>query len=375
MLTRVIAIVVVATVLAGALLFSQHRHVPLKVSGFIEADEIRVGSRVGGRILRVAVTEGQTVNPGDLLIELDPYDLLQRRAEAAGQMAAKQAAYDLVRAGYRAEQIAEAKANRDGLAATVEKLRAGPRPQEIAEASALLDQSKAAQELAQITFDRIKPAFDRGAASNAEMDTAAQNLTGSKATVAAREQRLSLLNAGTRKEEIAEAEAKLAQAEANFSMMQSGYRKEEIEQARANFDAAAASLQAIDKQLTELKVLAPVKGTIEAVDLRPGDLVAPNAPVLSIMDTSNLWVRAYVPENRMNVQIDRKLPVTVDSYPGRTFSGHVSYISRQAEFTPGNIQTPEERSKQVFRMKVTLDEGLDVLRPGMSADVGLEEKG
>jgi multidrug resistance efflux pump len=374
MLLRAIVIVVVVAALAAALFFSQVRHEPLKVSGFIEADEIRVGSRVGGRVLRVPAVEGQVVNPGDLLVELEPYDLLERRAEAAAALAAKQAQYEQLKAGYRAEEIAQANAARDALAATLEKLRAGPRPQEIAAAAALLDQAKAQQELAQITFDRIKPAFERNAASNAEMDTATQNVAATKAAVVAREQELNQLKEGSRKEDIAEAQAKLAQADANLAQMQKGYRKEEIEAAKANVDAADAALKVIDRELAELKIAAPVKGVVEAVDLQPGDLVAPNAPVLSLMDTSHLWVRAYVPENRMNIQLDRKFRITVDSFPDKTFHGHASFIARQAEFTPGNVQTPEERSKQVFRMKVTLDDGLDVLRAGMSADVWLEEE-
>ena len=90
------------------------------------------------------------------------------------------------------------------------------------------------------------------------------------------------------------------------------------------------------------------------------------------MDGERLWVRAYVPENHLNIQMGHKVWVTVDSFPQRRFAGHVSFVSRQAEFTPGNVQTPEERSKQVFRIKVLLDEGTNVLRPGMAADVWLE---
>ena len=127
------------------------------------------------------------------------------------------------------------------------------------------------------------------------------------------------------------------------------------------------------QQIEELAIKAPVNGTIESVELRPGDLVAPNAPALSILDNSTIWVRAYVPENQLSLQLGQKLPVTVDSFPARRFAAHVSFIARQAEFTPNNVQTPEERSKQVFRIKVTLDEGLDMLHPGMAADVWLEE--
>jgi HlyD family secretion protein len=268
MIKRAIAFIVIAAILTAALLVSQLRNEPLKVSGFIEADEIRVGSRVGGRVMKVPAIEGHAVKVGDLLLELEPYDLLEKRAEAAAR----------------------------------------------------IEQARAQQQQAQVAYNRIKPAFDRNAASQEEMDTAAAQLTYAKATVA----------------------------------------------------AAEASLRVIDAQIAELKVFSPVKGTVEAVDLQPGDLVAANAPVLSLMDTSNLWVRAYLPENHMDMQPGRKVLVTVDSFPDRRFAAHVSFVARQAEFTPGNVQTPEERSKQVFRIKVTLDEGLDVLRPGMSADVWLQ---
>ena len=113
-------------------------------------------------------------------------------------------------------------------------------------------------------------------------------------------------------------------------------------------------------------------GTVEAFDLRPGDLVAANAPAMSLLDPAKLWVRAFLPEDLPGVTVGQKLTVTVDSLPGRSFAAHVAFIARQAEFTPSNVQTPEKRSKQVFRVKVYLDEGLDVLRAGMPADVWLD---
>ena len=129
------------------------------------------------------------------------------------------------------------------------------------------------------------------------------------------------------------------------------------------------TIQARVRRLQELKIRAPGPAVIESLDLQPGDLVGLNVPVMALVDHSNLWVRAYVPENRLNIQLGQAVEVSTDSYPGERFPATITFIARQAEFTPGNVQTPEERSKQVFRIKVDLDEGLDVLRPGMSADV------
>ena len=136
----------------------------------------------------------------------------------------------------------------------------------------------------------------------------------------------------------------------------------------ANADAAQSALSVVERQMAELNIYSPLDGVVETMELEPGDLIAPNAPVLSIMDTDELWVRAYVPENHLGLEIGSVVSITVDSYESESFQGHISFISRQAEFTPGNVQTPEDRSKQVFRIKVIIEEGLDRLRPGMGAE-------
>jgi multidrug resistance efflux pump len=314
---RILLVLVIISVLVGVLVYSQRRPQVDHVSGFIEADEIRVASRVGGRVAKTLAREGQRVRQGDPLVELEPYDLVHRQAEA--------------------------KANREELAAKLAKLKAGPRKQEIAAAQARVDAAAAQSELARITYERVKSSAESRATSATELDQANAELKNAHAQENARRQELDELKEGTRPEEIAEATAAVA--------------------------ASDASLKQIESQIAELKISAPVDGIIEAVDLQPGDMVSANAPVLSILDTSHLWVRAYIPENRMSVQPDDPVTVTVDSFPGRSFKAHVSFIAREAEFTPNNVQTPEERSKQVFRIKATLDEGLDVLRPGMAADV------
>jgi RND family efflux transporter MFP subunit len=268
MLLRAGILVFIVAALLGYLVYTQQRTEPFKVSGFIEADEIRVGSRVGGRVAKTLAVEGASVKSGELLIELAPYDLLTRQSQVQAQLQGAQASV----------------------------------------------------ELAQSTYDRIKSSFDAKATSATEMDRVASELKIARAT--------------------------------------ESLRKAELEQ--------------IAEQIKELKILSPCDGVVQAVDLQPGDLVAPNAPVLSLLDMSHLWVRTYIPENRLNVQKDQKVTITIDSFPDRTFAGHVTFVSPQAEFTPNNVQTPEERSKQVFRIKVALDEGLDILRAGMTADVWLD---
>jgi HlyD family secretion protein len=374
MVLRIVVVVLVIVALGGLLAYSQWQTAPLKVSGFVEADEIRVGSRVGGRVARVHVTEGQRVRAGEPLVELEEFDLAEREAESRAVLAGRQADLDRLLAGYRLEEIAQAKARVDQLAARVERLRNGPRTQEKEAARAQLVSAEAQSELARQIHATTQKLFDRMARSREELDQAIKELTAAQAMVDVRRQELALLLEGTRREEIDEAEAQLREATEGWKLMTRGFRREEVDQARASRDAAEAALKALQIQRAELVVAAPVDGVIEALELQKGDLVSAGAPVLSLMDTSNLWVRAYLPEDRLDVKIGQFLPVTVDSYPGEEFSGEVTFISRQAEFTPTNVQTPEERVKQVFRIKVTIRQGKERMRPGMSADVWLKSR-
>ena len=204
--------------------------------------------------------------------------------------------------------------------------------------------------------------------------SAAEEVKVARATLEVRQKELEILNKGTREEERREARAQRDEAFAAWQQAESGYQQEEIDQAKAALHAAEASVRVIEKQIEELTIRSSVEGVVEAMELQPGDLVAPSAPVLSVLDTRRMWVRAYVPQGEMHIELGQQLDVTVDAYPNRKLTGEVTFVGRQAEFTPSNVQTFEERAKQMFRIKVTLQavENNDVqLRPGMTADVWL----
>jgi len=370
----VIVFIVAAAVIIAWLYWQKTRPQPFVVSGFIEADEIRVGSRVGGRVAEVLAVEGAQVKPGEPLFRVDPFNLREQLAEAKASVAAAKAERDRLAAGFRKEEIEQARAKRDRVKAVLEKLTAGPRPREIEIAREKLNVAKAGLELAESEHARLTRLRDEAQAAPTELDQAVRALKAARAEVAAAEQELALLVEGTRKEDIAEAQAALADAEQALKLAEAGYRAEDVAKAEAQLQAAESRSAAIDVQLKELEVVAPAACVVEAIDLQPGDLVAANAPSVSLLDVSKLWVRAYVPESRLGeVRLDQRVPVRVDSFPGQRFAGRVTYIAREAEFTPRNVQTPEERSKQVFRIKVTLEQGLDRLRVGMAADVLLGE--
>lgn len=370
----ILPVSILAVMLIALLFYEQQSSERLVVSGTIEADDVRVGSRVGGRIAEVYVEEGQDIATGDRLIVIQPFDLNERKAQAQQKLEAAEARYQKFSNGFRNEEIQQSSALRDEAAAVLEEFRNGPRSQEVAAAEAQLRLALAELKKASRNYARIESLFGDGVVTQSELDDANTQLSVASATAEDRREKLDLLKAGTRKEVIAQAEARLRKEEQNFALRKSGYRIEEIEESRAQRDEAKAALALIERQLKELTVSAPFDGVVEAVDLRPGDIVPANAPIITLLDTKRLYVRAYLPESWLNVSIGDEVEFTVNSIPDKRFTGDITFVARQSEFTPGNIQTPEERSKQVFRIRVEVTSGLDQLRPGMYADVHLKSR-
>jgi HlyD family secretion protein len=154
--------------------------------------------------------------------------------------------------------------------------------------------------------------------------------------------------------------------------LERGSRPEEIEGARAAVDEAVRHLEYLHRQRQETVVKAPAAGVIQSFDLRPGDLVAPNAAVATLLEPDQLWVRVFVPETKLGlVRVGQSAAVTVDSFPTRTFPGKVVEISPRAQYTPRNIQTLDQRSDQVFGVKVNVEPAPE-LKPGMAALVRLQ---
>ena len=306
---RVWILLLVVLAAAGAVWgFSLRRkEKALLLSGAIEARDVEVGSLFGGRITKVLVEEGASVQAGQPIVqfETDLIDLQiqQERARVA------QAQANLAKAvrGPRAEEIASARAQSENTER--ERLRQ----------KALLEEG-------------IVP---KGAYDSAE--TAART------------------------------------AREAFLELERGNRPEDIAAARATLDAENKQLGFLLRQRAESVVTAPAAGIIESMNLRPGDLVAANQPVAKMLEPSQLWVRVYVPEPQLGrVRIGQKAALTVDTFPKRAFPGHVVEIRTQAEYTPRNVQTLDQRMDQVFGVKVAIDPAPE-LKPGMAATVRLEE--
>ncbi len=343
----------------------------LIVSGTIEAHEILVGSKVGGRVMKVHVREGDRVKPGQILVELDGSELEARKAEALAAVAQAQATLDQLLAGSRAEEIARARGSAEAARETYAGVKSWPRPEEAGQARADLAAAEAELAYSEAQYLRFDELFRDGAVAAAEVDNARSRRDADRAKVASLRERLRIMETGSRPEDIGAAEGRLKAADATRALVEKGPREEEIRQARAALQAARARLQVIETQLAEMVVNAPTDALVEVFDIRPGDLAAPNRALATLIEP-DLWVRVYVPESRIGrLLLGQDVAVRVDSFPGRRFRGVVEQINRRAEFTPRNVQTPEERVNQVFGVKVRLDNREGLLRAGMAADVTL----
>jgi multidrug resistance efflux pump len=342
----------------------------LVLSGTIEADEIHIGSKVGGRIAEVLVREGQEVKQGQPIIRFDRYDLDARHADAVAAVSQADANLQKTERWFRPEEVAAAKAQAEAAWMSYEQARNGPRKQEIDASRAELRAAEADYEVARITVARAATLSGNGVLSQQEYDNAKAAYDRAGARRDAARQTLDLLLAGTRREEIERANRLFKQAEANRQLVERGARKEDIDAARAQLDRARAALQQIEVQLGELEVTAPADAFVEILQVRPGELINPNSPIATLVEVDRLWVRVYVPEpEKGNVQLGKEVSVTVDSFPRERFHGRIEEISSRGEFTPRNVQTRDERAHQVFGLRVRLDNSARRLSAGMAADV------
>lgn len=290
----------------------------LTVSGNVEVTEVNVGFKTSGRVVELLVEEGQKVKKGDRLAVLDS-------AEIESQVAQNRA--------YLNETIAR-----------LEALKAGSRPQEIEQATANVKYAEAELIKAKKDHERAEVLYKNGAISAQQMDMAKKvydtALSQHKKAIEA----LSLVKEGPRKEEIRAAENRVRQAE--------------------------AALKASEERLKDTIIYAPVSGVILRKNIEHGETVAPGIPVYTIGDLENPWIKVYVKEDKLGlVKLGQKAEITTDSYLGKKYEGTVTYISSEAEFTPKNVQTQEERVKLVFGVKVGVKNINDELKPGMPADV------
>jgi HlyD family secretion protein len=299
----------------------------IRASGHVEARDVRPAAEVGGRIVLLNVKEGDRLKEGDLILRLDgrEIDLVLQRARADQSQA--EAQLRLLQAGARREDVRQAEA-----------------------------QTQAAR--------------DDLSAARAELASAEQDLGRFEALLAA--------NAGSRKqrddaatrrdvarERVQAAESRVRAAEQTVARLKAGARPEEIDAARARVAAAAAQVATAEESLNDTTLRSPIAGVVTEKLVEVGEVIAPRTPVVVITDLDHAWADVFVPEPAIpRIRLGQTATVFTDA-GGSGIGGTVGYISPKAEFTPRNVQTAEERSKLVYRVRIAVDNKEGVLKEGM----------
>jgi multidrug resistance efflux pump len=342
-------------------------------TGTVETREIQIGSKVGGRVTGVPVEEGQMVKTGAILVSFECDELKAQKTQAEAALAQAKADLDRMERGNRPEEIEQAEATARATQAAYELAQNGPRRQEIDQAKADYAAANADAANAEIYFKRMEKLVASDTISKQQFDDARDRNSAAQQRAESARQRLALLEAGTRVEDVDAAEARNKQAQAAVVLARKGYRREDIAAARGRLAEAQGRVAELEARLREADLTASADGVIEVVSVRPGTLVPAGRIVITMLETTQLWVKVYVPETDLaRVHVGQKATVKVDGAARRIFDGHVGQIASQAEFLPRNVQTKSDREHQVFGVKVYVDNPQQVLKSGMSATVHLE---
>jgi HlyD family secretion protein len=342
-------------------------------AGTVETREIQIGSKVGGRVTAVAVEEGQMVKAGTPLVRFECDELKAQRVQAQAAIEQAQADMDKMLRGNRPEEIEQAEATAKAEKAALEEARNGPRRQEIDQAKA--DHAAAAADAtnAEVFYERMKKLVESDTISKQQYDDAKDKRDAAAQRAESARQRMAMLEEGTRVEDLNAADARFKQAAAAAELMRKGFRREDIEAARGRLAEAQGHVAELDARLREAELTAPADAVVEVVSVRPGDLVPAGRIVMTMLESTELWVKVYVPETELaRVHVGQQAAVRVDSFGGRAFAGHVGMIASEAEFLPRNVQAKSDREHEVFGVKVYVENAQQVLKSGMSATVRLE---
>ncbi len=290
----------------------------LVLSGNIEAVDAQLSFKNPGRVAQRLVAEGDRVTAGQLIAKLDDteqrQELALRRAEVA---------------------VAEA---------ALADLEAGSRPQEIASAEASVRSAEADRDRAQLEFKRQQELLKDAAVAQREFDTA--------------------------EAQFKVAEARVAEAAERLKLVREGPRAQAVQQAKARVEQARAGVALAETMVANATLTSPLTGVVLSHNIEPGEFVAPGTPVVTVADTVHVWVRAYIDQTDLSrIKHGQQVSVHVDGPSNRGYTGVVGFISSEAEFTPKTVQTPKERVKLVYRIKVDVENPNDELKPGMPADV------
>ena len=359
-------------------------------NGTIESTEVDVTSKVLAKVTVLPPREGDRLRVGELVATLDDADLRAMLQQAQDAHRAALANLEELLAGTRPEDLARVHAQywvaqeaREQARARLDLVKAGPREEEIAQLRAGVQLAQVTVRNAETELQRGKNLEAKGALPGQQVDLLQTQRDAAAAQLEAARQRLLEAEHGSRSEDLRAAQSALAQADAQVEAAKAaldlaiaGPRTETSAAARARAAQAEAAVKAAQVQLGYTRIFSPMNGTVTLRNLEPGDLVTPGLPILRLAALNKVWLRVFVSETDLGrVKIGQTATITSDTYPNKQYHGRVIEISQQAEFTPKNVQTREEREKLVYGVKIEVDNPEQELKLGMPADALIDVGG
>lgn len=405
-----ITLLVLAIGCSGGLATFGSSSSPLTASGVIEAREVSITAEVGGRIVDILADEGDEVEEGAILVRLDTALLEAEMGRAQAAVALAQANLAQVKAGAREEEIRAAQAALEKAIAAQEgakrvwenaqavleepqelNLQIAEAETQLALAEHQLSQAQAQLAIAQIMRDKYER--DGSAEGQALYETYGYQVSAAEAALAAAQGGLAgaqknvenlfalkgtpislqtRVHAAQAQYEVTGAAAEVAQAA--LESLKAGATPEEVAAAQAQLEQAEAALGLLGVRLAKMTLEAPLSGLVTSRSAQIGETASLGAVLLTLADLDQVELTVFIPENRLGeIRLGQKVTIEVDSFPGQGYQGEVVHISSEAEFTPRNVQTKEERVNTVFAVKVRIPNPEHELKPGMPADATFEQ--
>lgn len=352
----------------------------IRVSGNIELTQIDLSFKTPGRIVQLAVDEGDAVQKDQLIAKLDETEL---QHNINGEQAAIASARSmLVQLGttikYQDEttlsDIALKRADLAQSEARLRELQNGSRPQEIAQAQANVANAETQYVQAKADYERAERLIKNDDISRQQFDQFKAKYESTAALLRQARENLALVKEGPRQEEIDQAKATVERARAALRVSEANRidltrRRQEIPMREADIQRAESQMGVLSTQLGDRTVVAPVNGVVLTKSAEMGEVMAAGATVVTLGDMDHPWVRGYINEKDLGrIKLGMRADVVTDSYPGKVYPGKITFISSDAEFTPKQIQTQEERTKLVYRIKIEMANPHRELKSNMPVD-------
>ena len=421
-MSKLLKVVILLAFLGGGLWYDHQRQKQRSsLSGFFETQPTQIASRVQGRVSRIAVAEGDTVKESQVLVELEagpevrdaqaglntaeqirqqfletqkgprPEDI--RRQE--GVVLEMQANLEKLRKGNRPVEIEQARAAERNARARYDQARRGLTGEERAELKARLESAHSEERVTRADAERYQTLYKNSAVSQqllerkqadaekavaqrrdaeetylrATRGTPTEELEQSRQSWLQSQANLRLMQEGSRKEDVEAAEGRLLQSQAQLEALRNGNTREQVAQRKAAALAASATSKSLEDRSRDRILRAPRSGVVERIPVSLGDLVSSGTTLVRLTNPDDIWLRVYVPEDHLaQASVRASAELRIDGVAD-LLQAHVESISSQAEFKPANLQSPEERAKQVYGVKLRLDKPDPRVKAGMFANV------